>query len=168
MEYKARVGKINSIKAKFLESSSVEGREWLLQKEKSGGGMIMDISIHLVSAMGRLFGYGKIDVIKAIISRYEGAPGNCETYGYIALNIGNIPAEIEVGKMMANTEKVIVFVGDKGQLEIDIEREQVKFNWLIEAFFAEDDSYLAIMREFLSAIEGKRKPWTILKRDMKH
>ncbi len=161
--YKARIGEIKSIKAKFLESSSVEGREWLLHKEKSGGGVIMDIGIHLVSIMGRLFGYDKIDVTKAAISRYEGAPGDGETYGHIVLNVDNIPAEIEVGKMMANTEKSIVFAGDKGQLKIDVEKEQVKFDGTVEASFAEDDSYLAILREFLSAIEGKREPWTTLK-----
>lgn len=162
VEYEVRVSKIRSIKAKFLESSLAEGREWLLQKEKSGGGVIMDTGIHLVSVMGRLFGYGRIEITKATISRYEGAPGDVETYGYIALNINNIPAEIEVGKGMANTEKGIVFTGDKGRLEIDIEKEQVKFNGLVEASFAEDDSYLAILKEFLSAIEGKREPWTIL------
>ncbi len=161
-EYKAMIGKIRSITAKFLESSSVEGREWLLQREKSGGGVIMDTGIHLISIMGRLFGYDKIDVVKATINRYEGAPGDSETYGCIALNIGNIPAQIGVGKGMANTEKGIGFTGDKGQLEIDIEREEVKFNGLVEASFAEDDSYLAILRQFLSAIEGERVPWTTL------
>jgi len=162
-QYKARIGKIGNIEAKVLESSSVEGRKWLLQKEKSGGGVIMDTGIHLVSIMGRLFGYEKMDVTKAIISRYESAPGDSETYGYIALNVDNIPAEIEVGKMMANTEKGIVFTGDKGQLQIDMEKEQVKFNVMVEASFAEDDSYLAILREFLSAIEGKRAPRTTLR-----
>jgi len=161
--YKARVGKIRSIKARVLESSSVEEREWLLQKDKSGGGVIMDTGIHLVSIIGRLFGYDKIDVIKATISRYENAPGDSETYGYIVLNVDNIPAEIEVGKMMANTEKSIVFAGDKEQLEIDVEREIVKLNREIEASFAEDDSYWVILREFLSAIEDKRGPWTTLK-----
>jgi len=161
-EYKARVGKINSIKAKVLEFPSVEGREWLLQREKSGGGVIMDTGIHLVSIMGRLFGYDKMHVTKATISRYEGAPGDGETYGYIALNVEDIPVEVEVGKGMTNTEKGIVFNGAKGQLEIDIEREQVKFNRMVEAFFAEDDTYPVILRGFLSTIEDKRAPWTTL------
>lgn len=161
--YKARLGEIKSIKVKFLESSSVEGREWLLYKDKSGGGVIMDTGIHLVSIMGKLFSYNKIDIIKVTISRYEKAPGDSETYGYIVLNVDNIPTEIEVGKMMANAEKSIVFIGDKGQLEIDVEKEQVKFNCKIEASFDEDDSYLAILREFLLAIENKRSPWTTLK-----
>lgn len=161
--HKARLGEIKSIKAKFFESSSVEGREWLLQKEKSGGGVIMDTGIHLVSIIGRLFGYDKIDVIKATISRHENAPGDGETYGNIALNVDNIPVEIEVGKGMANTQKGIVFSGDKGQLEIGVEKEQVKFDGLVEASFAEDDTYLAILTEFLSSIEGKRAPWTTLK-----
>lgn len=162
-EYKTRVGKIRSIKARIFEPSLVEGREWLLQKEKSGGGVIIDTGIHLVSIIGRLFGYDKIDVIKATINRHEGAPGDSETYGRITLNIGNIPTQIEVGKMMPDTEKGIVFTGDKGQLEIDVEKKEVKVNGLVEVSFAEDDSYLAILREFLSAIEGKREPWTTLK-----
>ncbi|MBA7494326.1 Inositol 2-dehydrogenase/D-chiro-inositol 3-dehydrogenase [subsurface metagenome] len=161
-QYKARIGKIGSIKAKVLEPSSVEGREWLLQKGKSGGGVIMDTGIHLVSIMGRLFGYDKMHVTKATVSRYEGAPGNSETFGYIALNVDDIPIEVEVGKMMADTEKGIVFSGDKRQLEIDIEREQVKLNGMVEASFAEDDSYLAILKEFFSAIEDKRTSWTTL------
>ncbi|GAH78469.1 unnamed protein product, partial [marine sediment metagenome] len=123
--------------------------------------------IHLVSIMGKLFGYDRIDVVKATISRYESAPGDSETYSHIALNVNNIPAEIEVGKMMPNTEKGIVFTADKGQLEIDIEKEQVKFNERVEVSFAEDDSYSMILREFLSAIEGKRGPWTTLKEGYK-
>jgi len=162
-EYKARVGKISSIKARIFEPSLVEGREWLLQKEKSGGGVIMDTGIHLISIMGRLFGYEGIEIAKATISRHESAPGGGETYGYIALTADNIPTEIEVGKMMANSEKGIGFTGDKGQLEIDIEREEVKLNGLVEASFAEDDSYSTILREFLTAIEDKRAPWTTLK-----
>ncbi len=162
-EYKVRIGKIESIRAKVLESSLVEGREWLLQKEKSGGGVIMDTGIHLVSIIGRLFGYERIDVIKATISRYEGAPGDGETYGYIGLNVDGIPVEVEVGKMMEDTEKGIVFNGDKGELEIEIEKEQVKFNGVVEVSFTGDDTYLAILREFLSAIEGERTPWTTLK-----
>lgn len=162
-QYKARIGKIRNIEAKVLESSSVEGREWLLQKGKSGGGVIMDTGIHLVSIMGRLFGYDKMHVTKATVSRYEGAPGDGETYGHIILNIDNIPVEIEVGKGMANTKKNIVFTGDKGQLEIDIEKEKVKFNGQVEVSFAEDGSYLAILREFLTAIEDKRAPWTTLR-----
>lgn len=163
VKYKARAGKMRSIKANFLESSSVEGREWLLQKDKSGGGVIMDEGIHLASIMGKLFGYDKIDVVDARRSRDERAPGDGETYGDIALNIDDIPAKIAVGKMMANTEKDVLFIGDKGQLEIDVEKEEVKFNGIIQTSFAEDDSYLAILKEFLSAIEGKGTPWTTLK-----
>jgi len=68
---------------------------------------------------------------------------------------------------MANIRKGIVFNGDKGQLEIDIEKELVKFNGLVEASFAEDDSYLAILKEFLSAIEGKRPSQTAVEEGYK-
>lgn len=124
----------------------------------------MDTGIHLVSIIGKLFGYEKIAVGEATTSRYKDAPGDAETYACILLHIENVPVEIEVGKWMANTRKDINFTGDKGKLEINVKKEpeQIKLNGKVEASFSEDDSYPTILREFLSAIEGKRTPWTTL------
>lgn len=163
----SQIGKLKNIEAKVLESSEVEGREWLLEKDKSGGGVAMDTGIHLISVIGKLFGYEKIVVRKAFITRYKGAPGDGETYAYIALDIENIPVEIEVGKGMAISRKEIVFNGEKGSLQIDILKGQIKVNGEVETSFLEDDSYLAILREFLSAIEGKKVPWTTLEEGYK-
>ena len=165
--YENQIGKLEGIEAKVLESSGVEGREWLLEKSRSGGGVAMDTGTHLVSIMGRLFGYEKINVRKAFITRYKGAPGEGETYAHIMLDIGDVPVDIEVGKGMASTQKDIVFQGDKGKLEIDIQEEQVKLNGEMKVSFAEDDSYEIILREFLLAIEGKRPPWTTLEEGYK-
>lgn len=162
--HERQIGKLKSIDAKVLESSGVEVREWLLEKNKSGGGVAMDTGTHLVSIIGKLFGYEKIKVSEATTARYKDAPGDAETYACILLHIENVPVEIEVGKWMANTRKGITFIGDKGKLEIDVkeEPEHIKLNGKLEASFPEDDSYPVILREFLSAIEGNRTPWTTL------
>ncbi len=161
--YARQIGDLESLEARVLESSGVEGREWLLEKDKSGGGVAMDTGIHLVSIIGELFGYEKIRVSKAVTKRDKGASGDGETYAHILLRIGDVPIETEVGKWMANTRKDIIFIGSKGRIEIDIENEQVKVNGKIVASFPEDDSYLVILREFFSAIESNGAPWTTLK-----
>ncbi len=165
--YEGQIGKLKSIEARIFESSGVERREWLLEKVKSGGGVAMDTGIHLVSIVGKLFGYEKINVSKAVTKRDKDASGDAETYAYILLHIEDMPVEIEVGKYMTSTCKDMTLIGNKGRLEIDIENEQVKVNGKIEASFPEDDSYLVIMREFFSAIESNGALWTTLEEGYK-
>lgn len=132
-----------------------EEREWLLNSVISGGGVAMDTGIHLVSVIGRLFGYEEIIVNKVKMTRCKGAPGDGETCANIMLIIGGIHAHIEVAKWMARTRKDIVFIGDRGKLEVDIQKGHVILGGKLEKSFSEDDSYSVLLAEFLSTIEGK-------------
>jgi len=161
---RSRIGEIRSVEAKIFEPPLQKGREWLLNSVISGGGVGMDTGIHLVSVIGRLFGYEEIIVNKVKITRHKGAPGDGETYASIMLIIGGVHAHIEVGKWMARTRKDIFFSGDRGKLEVDIEKGQVILDGKLEKSFSEDNSYFVLLAEFLSAIEGKGPVATTLQK----
>ncbi len=156
--YHSGIGELVSIKAKILEPPLQKGRKWLLDSEKSGGGVAMDTGYHIVSVIGKLFGYQDITVKEASMARYPEAIGDGETFASIQLIVAGVPVRIDVGKWMAKTKKDITFCGDQRTLRVDIQGGQVILNEKIQKSFSEDDSYAVLLREFLSAIEGRRPP----------
>lgn len=158
--FKNEIGEIKSVKTKVLESPLQKGREWLLIRKISGGGVAMDTGFHLASILGKLFGYEKITVKGAEMTRWEETPGDGETFAKIMLNIKDIrdiPAIIEVGKWMPEIRKELIFSGENGKLEVDIDKGQIKINDKVVKNYNEDDSYRIVLTEFLSAVE-ERKP----------
>lgn len=160
--YQEEIGTIINIEAKVFEQELQKGRDWLFSHDISGGGITMDTGFHIVSIMGKLFGYENLTVTGAKMTRYPQSPGDAETYASITLNAGEIPIHIEVGKWMGKIQKQIVFRGNKAMLEVDIESGQIILNGETERPATKDDSYPVLLREFFSAIEGQRPPWTTL------
>ncbi len=158
--YQSEIGEIMSIEAKILEPPLKKGREWLFDSEKSGGGVAMDTGCHIVSVMGKLFGYQDITVKEASMARYPEAPGDGETSASIQLIVAGVPVSINTGKWMAKIQKDITFQGSQGILKIDIQDGQVLLNGKIQESFSQDDSYPVLLQEFLSAIEEQRPPYT--------
>ncbi len=161
-EYMIHIGKLKSIEAKLLESLTVNGREWVLETRRSGGGVVLDLGIHMIPVIGKLFGYEDIRVQKAIIAREETAPGDGETYGDITLTINGIHTRIEVGKWIPFSQIDIVFNGLIGKLEIDVEEREIRVNGRIEGPFPEHKkgSYCTLLADFFTAIETHKSPWT--------
>lgn len=160
--YQSEIGELVSIKAKILEPPLQKGREWLLDSERSGGGIAMDTGYHIVSVMGKLFGYQDITVKEASMARYPEATGDGETFASIQLVVSGVPVYIDVAKWVAKTQKDITFFGNRGTLRVDIQDGQVILNEKIQKSFSEDDSYAVLLKEFLSAIENQRPPRTTL------
>lgn len=165
--YQSEIGEMRSIKATILEPPLKRGREWLLDTERSGGGIAMDTGYHVVSVMGKLFGYQHIAVKEASLARYPGAPGNGETFASIQLVVSGVPVYIDVAKWMAKTQKDITFHGKRGILRADIQSGQVFLNEEIRKSSSEDDSYPVLLKEFLSAIENQKHPRTTLEEGYK-
>ena len=169
--YSEQIGKLINITACVLETGGVERREWLMKKSKSGGGMAIDTGIHLITILGKMFGFNKIRVTKSILKRDKEAVmrigGDCETFARIGLQIhsdpesarrrtspqaervGNFDVDIEVGKFMPFVRKNMVFYGENGVIRKDLAP-------------GSDEAYSAILGEFFSAIENKRAPYTTM------
>lgn len=160
--YQSEIGEVVSIKAKILEPPLQKGRQWLLDSEKSGGGMAMDTGYHIVSVMGKLFGYQDITVKEASMARYPEALGDGETFASMQLVVAGVPVHIDVGKWMAKSQKDITFYGSHGTLRVDIQGGQVILNEKIQKSFSDDDSYAVLLKEFLSAVENRRSPETTI------
>jgi len=114
--YRKELGNILSIKATVFERELQKGREWLFFSKIAGGGIAMDTGFHIVSIMGKLFGFDNLRVIESKMKRYPHAPGDAETYASIILSAGQVPIYIEVGKWMGKVDKQIIFQGDKALL----------------------------------------------------
>lgn len=161
-KYLKELGSLTSIETRIFEQGLQKGREWLFLSEIAGGGIAMDTGFHIVSIMGKLFGYENLKVTGAKMKRYSQAPGDAETYASIALCAGQVPIHLEVGKWMGKTEKQIIFKGNKATLAINIESGQVALNARIDQPTTKDDCYVMLLNEFLTSIEEQKIPWTTL------
>ena len=160
--YRNELGTITSIEAKIFETGLQTGREWLFSSEIAGGGIAMDTGFHMVSVMGKLFGFENLVVTGAETDRYPQAPGDAETYAGIMLSIGQTPINIQVGKWMNEIRKDIIFKGSKKTLEVNVGTGELSLGGQIEIHGDRDDCYEILLQEFLSAIEEKRPPYTTL------
>jgi predicted dehydrogenase len=161
-KYHKELGTITTIEAKIFEQALQKGREWLFLSKIAGGGIAMDTGFHIVSIMGKLFGYENLKVMGSEMKRYPAAPGDAETYASITLSAGQVPIHIVVGKWMGKTEKQILFRGSKSILAVNIESGQVTLDGRIEQPITKDDCYVMLLDEFLTATEQRRRPWTTL------
>ena len=160
--YQEELGQITNIEAKVFEQGLQKGREWLFFKDISGGGIAMDTGIHIVSILGKIFGYANLTVRGAKMTKYPQSPGDTETYASIALSAGKIPVHIEVAKWMDNVQKQMVIKGTKSILEVDIEGGRITMDGKTKKTASKDDCYPVLIEEFLSAIEQRRLPRTTL------
>ena len=160
--YQEKLGDITNIEARVFEQGLQKGREWLFFKDISGGGIAMDTGIHIVSILGKLFGYKNLTVTGAKMTKYPQSPGDAETYADIMLSAGKIPVHIEVAKWQDNVQKQITFNGMKATLIVDIESGRVILNSEAKNPRSKDDCYPVLIEEFLTAIEERRHPWTTL------
>lgn len=127
------LGKIQSIEGEMLESVPIEkGREWLCDSNISGGGMGMDMMVHLTAATelflerwGHSLSEFRIDPHKLLFARYEGAPPGSETYARISGSIsGVIPMTLSAGKGLSRSSYFIRIKGSKGELEVNLGTEE--------------------------------------------
>lgn len=156
------LGKILKVDAVVFENELRQGREHMLLREISGGGVAMDTGFHLVFIMGKLFGFSSLTVEKTRMTRFPQAPGDEETYAVLTLRAGEIPINIEVGKWMGDIKKRIIFTGSKSILDANIESGQVLTDNKEVFPVTRDDCYPTLLKEFLSAIETKRTPYSTI------
>jgi len=130
-----KIGKIRSMRGEMIEDRAVEkGREWLLDRGISGGGLGMDMLVHL-SALGEMilerfglsFRDAGLDPHKLIFARYEGAPEGSETYARLKGSIvGQVDFDLGAGKGLYRSAYYLVVTGDKGSIEINLGTENQK------------------------------------------
>jgi len=123
-----QIGQIKKIEGRLIENWPLEpGREWLLDRSINGGGLGMDVLVHLLALISSLIDKLKIDhqirVTKAKKFQYRDIlgnppPGSEETYMWIQFFVNNLPICIDGGKGTAGHYYGLSLIGDTGSLEI--------------------------------------------------
>ncbi|HTL46912.1 MAG TPA: proline dehydrogenase family protein [Verrucomicrobiae bacterium] len=125
-------GALKSVNGRMIESNGIEkGREWLVNPRVSGGGLGMDMLVHL-SALGDLllskFGLSLKDLElhpdESFLSRYEGAPEETETYARVAGHVKGVLVDLGAGKGAHTSAYYMILEGTKGTLEINLGTEK--------------------------------------------
>ena len=106
-----KLGKLLSVSGVMIEQRELEqGREWLLDPKINGGGIGMDMMVHVVAlgelllkTIGLSFENLKFSKEDVLMSRYEGAPQGVETYARINGHIGEVPVSLKAGKGLHDT-----------------------------------------------------------------
>lgn len=120
------IGDIQKIEGRLVERPTLlPERLWLLNPEISGGGLGMDVVVHLIAALNPLIeGLEAAKIKQAVLGRYisdERTPKNAETYLWLkAVTLKPNPIEIflDGGTGLDTDYEGITFTGQNGQVEM--------------------------------------------------
>ena len=126
-----KFGKLKSVRGRMIEDILIErGREWLVDRKIAGGGMGMDMMVHLVALgemllerFGKSFKNAEIDQRESFLSRYKGSIEGAETYARLVGNIDGVPIDLGAGKGTHTNAYYMILEGEKGELEINLGTE---------------------------------------------
>ena len=127
-----KIGKIQTIEGVLVESRPIEReREWLLKRKISGGGLGMDMLVHLIAIVefilkqaDRTKTLAMPEFTKAFFAKYKDAPLGEETYAQIHLRMQDIQVVFKGGKGVDRTEYKVIISGTKGSLEVNFGTEK--------------------------------------------
>lgn len=153
---KGYIGEIISFRGELLHSSYLNPKRemnWRLRNEKSGGGAIVDLGVHIIDTLLFILGYNKIKSIGArtntvIKERYDADSNNLsrvnvDDWGLITMELENEGiGTIEVSKVSYNPNSnfYIEIYGTKGHLSIS---DKAPYNPVFHSFGEEDLSSLS-------------------------
>jgi predicted dehydrogenase len=127
-----KLGELSALNGSMLEDVRVEnGREWLVNSKISGGGLGMDMMVHLTALAemvlerwGKTLANATIDPEKLVMAKYRGSPEGAETYARLSGAIpGPISFSFEAGKGLHTSQYFLIAEGSKGSLEINLGTE---------------------------------------------
>lgn len=127
-----KIGRIIGLEGEMIEEQTVEkGREWLLNRKVSGGGLGMDMLVHLTALSemilerwGMSMEKAEIDPSNLILARYDGAPVGTETYAKISGSVsGNVSFDLAAGKGLYKSAYYLKVYGSHGEIEINLGTE---------------------------------------------
>jgi predicted dehydrogenase len=130
-----KIGRIQAIRGEMIEENPIEkGREWLVIPEISGGGLGMDMLVHLTALAemvlerwGKSLRHAELDPRKIVLARYEGAPPGTESYARIE---GTVEKDVQIqfgaGKGLDRSAYYLVVEGELGEIEINLGTEHAK------------------------------------------
>ncbi|MFA6249888.1 MAG: Gfo/Idh/MocA family oxidoreductase [Candidatus Shapirobacteria bacterium] len=126
--FMAQIGSPQKIEGRLVENWPLEpGREWLLDKSINGGGLGMDVLVHVLAlvyqVIARLNLPTELCIEKSEKYKYfepgdKLPPGTEETYMWIKATAGGLPIIIDGGKGTADHYYGIKIHGSKGSVEI--------------------------------------------------
>jgi predicted dehydrogenase len=128
------IGKISRIEGRFVQEWPLEpDRYWLLKPEVSGGGLGMDMLVHLIALVDTLLqklGQNQAAVVdKVVLGRYETGKAQqrteeAETYMWLKAHLGDMELLMDAGKGVDDLYYGITIKGENGSIEIFIDPEE--------------------------------------------
>lgn len=121
------IGRLTRIDGRLIENWPLEqGREWLLDKEINGGGLGMDVLVHVVAlidhTLKRLNVVDPMQILEAQKYRYSDPNGPLlkgqETYMWVRVEAGGIPIYFDGGKGTGDHYYGMTITGELGSIEI--------------------------------------------------
>jgi predicted dehydrogenase len=155
------LGSIYSFRGEMFHSSYLDPQKkmsWRLEKEKSGGGALIDLGIHVVDLIRFLLGEIK-DVsasTKTVVGTRKDSEGkqsqvNVDDWALLSLRtFSGIQGSVEASRVAAGRDGTRISIyGDKGSLHLDLDKpysyemfdENLKRIYLAKEDLIEDDFY---------------------------
>ena len=145
----------------YFDSPEDQPRHWLLEKEKAGGGPMMDFGCHRLEVLSNLF--GKVLNLKSIVSN-ENFNREVEDTAAVILEFENgICANLTVSHAAFEAQDTLDIFGDKGSLHITTLNKGelriiTKDGERIEVCASQANTHLPLIEDFAEAILGKSTP----------
>lgn len=143
------------------------GADWPKDASRGGGGVLLDLGVHKVDLVAWLVGAEIVDVTPALVRRPEGAQGDVEWAGALALMLdGGIPVSIATSWLGPPDAMLAIVCGTRGVLQADgstgvltLTRDGAVETHRHPAPWGPDDgSPVAMMGDFVAACRGERRP----------
>ena len=157
---------VESVEGKIFDRYDFARRKWLLYRDL-GGGVMLDVMIHLVSVTRYLLGAKlALEPLSSVMRRKPSYEGDAETYalsffkGYIDGRAVSIT--FEVGEE-DHVGKYLRFEGREGSLTLDFKARSIVVDGAHVVRFEQDDSYKALFSFFIRHVmEARQEPYFTL------
>ena len=144
----------------FVHGLTEEGRQWIVDPEHAGGGVLFDSGSHAIDLFRYLI--GDIDDVHGLTGVL--AAGRVEDASVVCLRSGNVLGTITLSWKTPPWQGLVEVIGTRGRARVEYEGERVRLRALIgEAPWrvvrtSSVSRFVLQMRQFLACLRGEDTP----------
>lgn len=145
----------------FFDPTPEISRYWLLEKEKSGGGPMMDFGCHRLEVLNNLF--GEVTQIKSLVTKTAFEREVEDTATALLQFEGGTCASVTVTHAAREPQDTLSIFGTKGSIHIPVlNKDEIRIKnekgEIVESHPTHPNVHLPLIKDFTNAVLENREP----------